>query len=220
MEFTLGLFDDLPSAPGATRAIGDEAFVLEGFALPYIAALLPLLDGIKQAAPIRHMVTPGGFTMSVGLTNCGTLGWVSDRTGYRYSHLDPLSGQPWPAMPPMMLELARKAAAEAGFGEFAPDACLINHYAPGARMSLHQDRDEVHMGAPIVSVSLGLPATFLFGGFERSDPTQRISLVHGDVVVWGGADRLRFHGVLPLKPAAHSLLGPWRINCTFRQAGR
>ncbi|WP_409373262.1 DNA oxidative demethylase AlkB [Pseudomonas baltica] len=219
VQYTLGLFDDLPGAPGGVRAIGGQAFVLEGFALPYIAALLPLLDSIKRRAQIRHMVTPGGFTMSVGLTNCGSLGWVSDRQGYRYSAVDPLSGEPWPALPPLMLELAREAAQKAGFEHFDPDACLINHYAPGARMSLHQDRDEKQLGEPIVSVSLGLPATFLFGGFERSDRTQRVPLVHGDVVVWGGADRLRFHGVLPIKPAEHSLLGPWRINCTFRKAG-
>lgn len=226
MHYTLGLFDELDATPAAlgarvtTRAIGEQALVLEGFALPYVADLLVLLDAIKQQAPVRHMVTPGGFTMSVGLTNCGTLGWVSDRRGYRYAPLDPLSGQPWPALPAPMLELAQRAAAAAGFTDFHPDACLINHYAPGARMSLHQDRDEQRLGEPIVSVSLGIPATFLFGGFERSDRTQRVSLLHGDVVVWGGADRLRFHGVLPLKPAEHVLLGPWRINCTFRKAGR
>lgn len=220
MQYTLGLFDDLPSAPGGTRAIGGEAFVLEGFALPFVAELLPLLDSIRARAQTRHMMTPGGFTMSVGTTSCGAWGWVSDRSGYRYSPTDPLSGEPWPALPALMHELARRAAEQAGFADFDPDACLINHYAPGARMSLHQDRDELQMGEPIVSVSLGLPATFLFGGFERGDPTQRVPLVHGDVVVWGGADRLRFHGVLPIKPAEHSLLGPWRINCTFRKAGR
>lgn len=220
MQYTLGLFDDVPNAAGGMRAIGEEACVLEGFALPSIAALLPLLDAIEQQAPTRHMITAGGFTMSVATTSCGALGWISDRRGYRYCPVDPLSGQPWPAMPDVMLDLARSAAAQAGFVDFEPDSCLINHYAPGTRMALHQDRDELQLAEPIVSVSLGLPATFLFGGFERSDPTHRIALVHGDVVVWGGVDRLRFHGVLPLKAAEHSQLGPWRINCTFRKAGR
>lgn len=219
MQYTFGLFDDVPATPGAVRAIGSHAFVLEGYALPYVNDLLPLLDAICRQAPVRHMITPGGFTMSVGLTNCGALGWTSDRYGYRYTAIDPLSGQPWPVLPALLRELAHDAAASAGFANFHADACLINHYAPGTRLSLHQDRDEAQLAEPIVSVSLGIPATFLFGGFERSDPTQRISLVHGDVVVWGGADRLRYHGVLPLKPAEHTLLGPWRINCTFRKAG-
>lgn len=219
MQYTLGLFDQLPAQPGETRALGSHAFLLEGFALPRVAELLPLLRAVQAQAPLRHLVTPGGFNMSVATTNCGELGWISDRHGYRYSPVDPLSHQPWPALPLLLQELASEAAAAAGFAEFLPDACLINHYAPGTKMSLHQDRDEAELQAPIVSISLGIPATFLFGGFKRNEPTQRVQLAHGDVVVWGGADRLRFHGVLPLKPAEHPLLGPWRINCTLRQAG-
>jgi len=187
--------------------------------LPWVDALLPALAGIAAAAPPRHMVTPGGFTMSVALTNCGALGWTSDRRGYRYSATDPGSGQPWPAMPEAFARLAREAAMAAGFAGFAPDACLVNRYQPGARLSLHQDRDERDYGAPIVSVSLGMCATFLFGGHARTDPTVKVPLSHGDVVAWGGPDRLRYHGVMPLKDEPHPLLGCQRINLTFRKAG-
>ncbi|NML44643.1 DNA oxidative demethylase AlkB [Ramlibacter sp. G-1-2-2] len=212
----LELFAD---APRRTEMIGAQACVLRGFALDHVDAVLAALDGILQAAPFRHLVTPGGFTMQVALTNCGSLGWTSDRRGYRYTAQDPQSGQPWPAMPHAFLQLARAAAAAAGFEGFAPDACLVNRYAPGARLSLHQDRDERDYGAPIVSVSLGMPATFLFGGLARTDRTAKVPLQHGDVVVWGGEDRLRFHGVSPVKDAPHPLLGSQRINLTFRKAG-
>jgi alkylated DNA repair protein (DNA oxidative demethylase) len=157
--------------------------------------------------------------MSVAMTNCGRLGWVSDRSGYRYDPLDPDSGQPWPAMPPLLRQLALDAAQAAGFPGFAPDACLINRYAPGTRLSLHQDRDEGNYAHPIVSVSLGIPAVFLWGGAQRSDKARRIALMHGDVVVWGGPARLRFHGVLPLPEAHHPMTGSYRINLTFRKAG-
>lgn len=177
------------------------------------------VEQVTAAAPLRHLVTPGGYTMSVAMSNCGALGWVSDRTGYRYTRTDPLSGQPWPPMPDCFARLAGRAAAEAGFHDFRPDACLINRYEPGARLSLHQDRDERDFDAPIVSVSLGLPATFLFGGLARADSAARVPLVHGDVVVWGGVDRLRHHGVLPLADGEHPLLGAQRINFTFRKAG-
>ena len=171
-----------------------------------------------QAAPLRHMATPGGLRMSVAMSNCGQLGWVTDARGYRYVRQDPASSEPWPAMPPGLLQLAQDAAQAAGYPGFLPDACLVNRYLPGARMALHQDKDECDFTAPIVSVSLGLPATFLFGGNARSDKAVRIALVHGDVVVWGGADRLRFHGVAPLKDGEHALLGSQRINLTFRKA--
>lgn len=165
------------------------------------------------------MITPGGFTMSVGLTNCGALGWTTDRRGYRYTRADPMTGKPWPAMPPLLMDLAGAAAEGAGFRGFEPDACLVNRYTPGARLTLHQDKNEKDFDAPIVSVSLGMTATFLFGGLKRADRTRRIALDHGDVVVWGGEDRLRFHGVLPLKGDAHALLGHERLNLTFRKAG-
>ncbi|WP_233203319.1 DNA oxidative demethylase AlkB [Chitinimonas sp. BJB300] len=200
-----------PIAPGAV--------VLHGFALPEENALLADITPLLAAAPFRQLVTPGGYVMSVAMSNCGQLGWVSDLKGYRYAALDPQTNQPWPAMPPIFLQLARRAAAVAGFAGFEPDACLINCYQPGARLSLHQDRNERDFDAPIVSVSLGLPATFLFGGLQRSDRSQRISLQHGDVVVWGGPARLRYHGVLALKPGNHPLLGAQRINLTFRKAG-
>lgn len=198
--------------------LGDGAVLLGGFAQPMEAALLRALAAVADAAPFRHMVTPGGHRMSVAMTNCGTVGWVTDRTGYRYDRTDPESGLPWPEMSGVFVDLAAAAAARAGFAGFAPDACLINCYEPGARLSLHQDKDERRLDAPIVSISLGLPATFLFGGPRRSDPTRRVALRHGDVAVWGGPARLAFHGVAPLAEGEHPVLGRQRINLTFRRA--
>ena len=214
----LELFE--PDAIGPARVeLGPAATLLRGWALPRVDALLPALDAVLAAAPLRHMETPGGFRMSAALSNCGMLGWTSDRHGYRYTRLDPQTGQPWPAMPAPFLRLAQDAAEAAGFAGFRPDACLVNRYAPGARMSLHQDKNERDFSAPIVSVSLGIAAVFLFGGSRRGDSARRVPLQHGDVVVWGGPDRLRYHGVLPLKDATHPRLGAARINLTFRQAG-
>ena len=203
-----------PLVPGTAASV-----LLRGFALPYVSEMLPALEAIVRAAPLRHMRTPGGLPMSVAMSSCGALGWVTDSRGYRYAPSDPASGQPWPPMPAAFLRLAQEAALAAGYADFVPDACLVNSYVPGARMALHQDRDERDFAAPIVSVSLGLPATFLFGGHARADKAARIALLHGDVVVWGGVDRLRFHGVAPLKAGAHALLGAQRINLTFRKAG-
>jgi alkylated DNA repair protein (DNA oxidative demethylase) len=194
------------------------AWLLRGFALGKVTAVLSAIETITAAAPFRHLVTPGGFRMSVAMTNCGRLGWVSDRRGYRYDARDPLSGRPWPPMPPVFLELARDAAQAAGFSDFEPDACLVNQYTPGARLTLHQDRDESDLSAPIVSVSLGLPATFLFGGNARTDKQRRVPLQHGDVVVWGGPARLYHHGVLAVKDGHHESLGSRRLNLTFRRA--
>ncbi|MEQ6348969.1 DNA oxidative demethylase AlkB [Ralstonia pseudosolanacearum] len=216
---TRDLFADHAPADDRRIALGEAAVVLRGFALAEAPALLAAIDDIARQAPFRHVVTPGGFEMSVALTNCGALGWTSDRRGYRYAARDPQTGQPWPPLPDCFLRLARDAAAAAGFPGFTPDACLINRYVPGARLSLHQDKDEQDYGAPIVSVSLGMPAMFLWGGHRRTDKTLRVPLFHGDVVVWGGPDRLRYHGVLPLKEAAHPLLGAQRINLTLRRAG-
>jgi DNA oxidative demethylase len=218
---TLDLFSDAPDAglPRGKEAIGPGAFVLRGFALPFVEELLPALREVEQRAAFRHLVIPGGLTMSVAMTNCGHLGWISDRRGYRYGALDPETGQPWPPMPLVFERLAQASAAETGFEGFRPDACLVNRYEPGTRLSLHQDKDERDYSAPIVSVSLGMPATFLFGGLARGDKAARIPLVHGDVVVWGGPDRLRYHGVLPLEDRPHALLGSRRINLTFRKAG-
>lgn len=192
--------------------------LLRGFARPFEVELISDIGGIVEQAPFRHMMTPGGHQMSVAMTNCGSAGWVTDRVGYRYDGVDPESRKPWPAMPPSLHALAAQAAAEAGFAGFLPDACLINRYQPGARMSLHQDRNEQDFGAPIVSVSLGLPAIFLFGGLQRSDKPRRFRLEHGDVVVWGGPARLAFHGVAPLADGEHAVLGRQRINLTFRKA--
>jgi DNA oxidative demethylase len=193
--------------------------LLRGLAFRDETTLLDDLKFIIAQTPLRHMVTPGGFIMSVAMTNCGKLGWISDRKGYRYDALDPSTGKPWQAMPASFLTLASQAANEAGFANFVPDACLINQYKPAARMTLHQDKNEQDFSQPIVSVSLGVPAIFLFGGFERSDKPMKILLKHGDVVVWGGASRHRFHGIQPVKYSYHPAFGDCRINLTFRQAG-
>ena len=208
---------DLFAGQTQRTPLGAQACVLHGFALPVAEALLAGIDAIAAAAPFRHLATPGGHVMQVAMTNCGTFGWCSDRRGYRYERCDPTTGQPWPPLPEAFLRLARDAAAEAGFTDYVPDACLVNRYAPGARLSLHQDRDEDDRVAPIVSVSLGLPATFLFGGYARGDRTVRVPLAHGDVVVWGGVDRMRFHGVLPVPPGRDPRTGEARLNLTFRK---
>jgi len=215
---TADLFDNVRDVLPSREEIADGAVLLRGFARAIEHDLLRALDEITAQAPFRHMSTPGGFEMSVAMTNCGTCGWITDRSGYRYGADDPVSGKAWPAMPVVFRELAGQAAAQGGFAGFVPDACLINRYEPGARMSLHQDRDETDFSAPIVSVSLGLPAIFLFGGLKRSDKPARYRLEHGDVVVWGGPSRLFFHGVAPLANAEHALLGRKRINLTFRKA--
>ncbi len=213
---------DLFESSGDTKVphepLGDGAVLLRGFATARSATLVAAIDSIAVAAPFRRMITPGGFEMSVAMTNCGTAGWVTDRKGYRYATHDPDSGKPWPRLPQEFLDLAEAAATEAGFPGFLPDACLINRYEPGARLSLHQDRDEADYGHPIVSVSLGLPATFQFGGLKRSDPVKKVALQHGDVVVWGGASRLFHHGVLTLKDGEHPLTGRRRFNITMRKA--
>ena len=215
---TADLFAGVPDVRPPQESIADGAALLRGFARSFEADLVAALRDIEAQAPFRHMATPGGHQMSVAMTNCGSFGWVTDRTGYRYDPNDPDTGTPWPPMPASFRVLAGQAAAEAGFDGFAPEVCLINRYVPGARMSLHQDRDELDLGAPIVSVSLGLPATFLFGGLKRSDKTRRFRLEHGDVVVWGGPARLIFHGVAPLADGEHVLMGRQRINLTFRKA--
>jgi alkylated DNA repair protein (DNA oxidative demethylase) len=214
----LDLFDDVPDALPAREAMAEGAMLLRGFAGPFESDLIAALRDIMQQAPLRRMFTPGGHQMSVAMTNCGSLGWVADRTGYRYDAVDPNSGIPWPSMPKPFGALAEQAADQAGFSRFSPDACLINRYEPGARMSLHQDKDELDLGAPIVSVSLGLPASFMFGGLNRSDKVRRFRLAHGDVAVWGGPARLLFHGIAPLEDGEHAVMGRQRINLTFRKA--
>lgn len=216
---TADLFAAISAPAPRDEVLCEGAVVLRGFALAGEAPLLQAVAAIAAQASFRHLVTPGGLRMSVAMTNAGSLGWVSDRRGYRYDPIDPDSGRPWPPMPPAFLQLADAAAAHAGFAGFVPDACLVNRYEAGTRLSLHQDRDERDLGEPIVSVSLGIPAVFLFGGLQRCDRAQRVPLAHGDVVVWGGPARLRYHGVLPLKPNHHESLGNVRINLTFRRAG-
>jgi alkylated DNA repair protein (DNA oxidative demethylase) len=209
------LFDAQASGP-SVEPLEEGAVLLRGFAAQ-APMLLEEVARIAQAAAFRHLVTPGGHTMSVAMTNCGRVGWVSDRSGYRYDRNDPDTGLPWPAMPAAFVELAVKAAEQAGFAQYDPDACLINRYVPGAKLSLHRDRDEKDPWAPIVSVSLGLPAVFLWGGRRRADPVRRLLLESGDVVVWGGPARFVYHGVNPLKDGIHPLTGSERINLTFRK---
>jgi DNA oxidative demethylase len=212
------LFEGVIDVRPAQESMAEGAVLLRGFARSVEADLIAALRDTVEQAPFRHMLTPGGHQMSVAMTNCGSLGWVTDRSGYRYDRADPESGRPWPAMPASFRKLAEQAADRAGFRGFSPDACLINRYQPGARMSLHQDKDEDDFGAPIVSVSLGLPAIFLFGGLKRSDKSRRFRLEHGDTAVWGGPVRLAFHGVAPLADGEHALIGRKRINLTFRKA--
>ena len=212
----MDLFDDLP-ADAALTQMAPGAVWLHGFARDEAGTLLQAIESVLQQAPLRHWQTPGGYTMSVAMSNCGPLGWVSGPSGYRYAGCDPVSGQPWPAMPACLMDLARRGAAHAGYPHFEPDACLINLYAPGAKLSLHQDKDEQDLSAPIVSLSLGLPAVFTFGTSNRADRPQRWRLVHGDGVVWGGPSRLAFHGVNALADGDHALLGRRRLNLTFRR---
>jgi len=206
----------LPAEPVVQLAEG--ATLLRGFAEPETRGLMSALHQVVATAPFRHMVTPGGHRMSVEITNCGRVGWVTDSGGYRYDPLDPLSGRPWLPMPTVFRSLAVRAASARGFDGFEPDACLINRYEPGARLTLHQDRNERDFSQPIVSVSLGLSAVFLFGGSHRNHRPRRIRLESGDVVVWGGPARLAFHGVEPLEDGDDPLTGRCRINLTFRKA--
>lgn len=209
------LFDG--DSPPSSERLEEGAAFLRGFAAADAPALVDEVERIAQTAPFRHLVVPGGHTMSVAMTNCGRVGWVSDRTGYRYDRMDPDTGAPWPAMPDLFLDLAVRAAAEAGFTGYDPDACLINRYIKGAKLGLHQDRDEKDPWAPIVSVSIGLPAVFLWGGKRRSDPVRRLRVENGDVAVWGGPARFVYHGVAPVKDGTHPLTGAARINLTFRK---
>jgi len=214
---TADLFETVGDARPPRETIAAGAVLLRGFAATFDDELIPALREIVKQSPFRHLITPGGHRMSVAMTNCGSAGWVSDPSGYRYDAIDPDSAKPWPAMPPVLRRLAADAAADAGFNGFAPEACLINRYVPGAKLSLHQDKDELDFAAPIVSVSLGLPAIFLFGGLKRSDTPRRYRLEHGDVAVWGGSSRLFYHGVAPLADGEHNVLGRQRINLTFRK---
>jgi alkylated DNA repair protein (DNA oxidative demethylase) len=213
------LFELGSPAPLSKDILGAGTAFLAGFALDTQDELLLSLKCIAERSPFRNMVTPGGYRMSVAMTNCGPLGWVTDRSGYRYDAIDPEMNRPWPMMPLPFRKLAVAAGEEAGFSNFVPDACLINRYEPGARLSLHQDKNEHDLTQPVVSVSLGLPATFLFGGLERAERTQRIQIVHGDVIVWGGPARLRYHGIVPLPDGEHLRTGRVRYNLTFRKAG-
>ncbi len=213
------LFDFINNGETWVESISDDAVVLRQFLSNRSAELSATIKDIEQQAPFRHMKTAGGFTMSAAITGCGDYGWISDRRGYRYSKVDPITEQPWPEMPKLLFDIGQQCALEAGYKDFKPDACLINRYAPKSKMSLHQDKDEKDFTAPIVSVSLGVPATFLFGGAQRSDKTIKVPVSHGDVVVWGGESRLFFHGVSPIKPSYHPFWGDNRINITFRTAG-
>lgn len=214
----LDLFSAEDTAPPTPFEIAPGSWALPGFAAKQADALWAGIQKVTQTHTLRHLVTPSGLRMSVAMSNCGDLGWVSDAAGYRYQSTDPLTLSPWPAMPKGFQEMAMSAAERASYPKFEPDACLINRYAPGARMTLHQDKNERDYSAPIVSVSLGLPAVFELGGLERGDKVQRLNLQHGDVLVWGGPARLRFHGVCAVAPGQHPLTGAYRFNLTFRKA--
>jgi alkylated DNA repair protein (DNA oxidative demethylase) len=209
---------DLFEATRATEKLDEGAYLFPAFCLLEAAILHQTALAIAAKNPFRNLITPGGHTMSVAMTNCGAAGWVSDRRGYRYATIDPLTNTPWQPMPPAFAALAARAAAAAGFENFTPDVCLINRYDPGTKLHLHIDRDEHDYAHPIVSASLGLPAIFMWGGPARTDKPRRYVLYHGDVVVWGGASRRHYHGVSPLKPGIHTLTGTSRINLTFRKA--
>jgi len=202
--------DSVEIAPGAMlfRAAAESS----------AEVLLREIENVIAVSPLRRVTTPMGKSMSVEMTNCGRAGWVSDRSGYRYEALDPLSGKPWSPMPGMFSELATRTALLAGYQHFVPDVCLINRYSVGSKMGLHQDRDEQDFSQPIVSVSLGLPITFKFGGLRRTDTTRSVVLHHGDVVVFGGEARLAYHGVGTLRRGSHPLTGAYRFNLTFRAA--
>jgi DNA oxidative demethylase len=215
---TGNLFSSEPGGYSEVVPLAEGAVLLRGIAAEDAEALVKSVEQVASVAPFRHMVTPGGYRMSVAMTNCGRVGWVSDESGYRYDSVDPTTGRAWPPMPASFLTVARRAAAKAGFEGFDPDACLINRYEPGARLTLHQDKDERDFEAPIVSVSLGLPATFLFGGMRRKDRPHRLRLENGDIAVWGGPARRAYHGIAPLAQGDHPLTGRYRINLTFRKA--
>lgn len=213
----MDLFQDIQPKK---QSFAKDAYLLRGFVLGASEhLLLSDLQAVIKAAPLRNMMTKMGYSMSAAMSNCGTLGWVSDKSGYRYDAHNPEMGKPWPAMPNSFLQLAQNAAAECGFADFVPDACLINQYKIGASMGLHQDKDEQDFTQPIVSVSLGIDAVFLFGGIKRNDKTIKIPLQHGDVVVWGDTARLNYHAIMPLKANNHAATGAYRYNLTFRKAG-
>ncbi len=214
---TRNLFED---EVGETKPekIGEGAILLRGFALREAAEIQAELKKVAAKAKPRKMQTPGGHYMSVAMTNCGEAGWTTDRKGYQYAKVDPETGRLWPEIPEVMMRLAARAAETAGYPDFEPDSCLINYYEPASKMGLHQDKNEEDYSQPIVSVSLGISATFLFGGLKRTDPTRKIKLEHGDVVVWGGRSRMVYHGIAPLKAGEHPETGALRINLTFRKA--
>jgi alkylated DNA repair protein (DNA oxidative demethylase) len=220
MELSLqsDLFEDLPRGNAEVVGLGDGAALMPGLALSREAGMLHEIRRIAAASPFRRMVTPGGHMMSVAMTNCGEVGWVTDRRGYRYEPQDPVTGGAWPRMPDMFADFAKDAAAKLGFANFRPDCCLVNRYQPDAKMSLHRDTDEADAFQPIVSVSLGVPAVFLWGGLARAERPRRIGLASGDVVAWGGPARFVYHGIAPLAHGHHDLTGTLRFNLTFRTA--
>ena len=214
----MDLFDDLPlPTEDLHTAIGPGAVLMRGLGRAADAEMLQAVESIIAQAPLQQPHTPGGYTMSIQTTRCGSVGWLSEPGGYRYSTINPRTGQPWPAIPECLMDFAIDAATQAGYPDFVPDSCMINQYLPGNKLGLHQDRDERDLRAPVVSLSLGLPAIFLFGGLQRTGKTQRYRLAHGDVVVWGGPSRLAFHGILPLAHGDHALVGQRRLNVTFRR---
>ncbi|THJ30850.1 DNA oxidative demethylase AlkB [Lampropedia aestuarii] len=216
MTASFDLFADSPEEQRV--ALGPQAVVLRQKASPLAAELVARIEDVLQHSPLYQMATPGGKPLSVRTTSCGTHGWSSDPTGYSYVRHHPLTDQAWPEIPAAWSALATEAAQEAGFAQFAPDTCLINQYGLDSKMALHQDRSEQDLRQPVVSISLGMSALFLWGGMQRSDKPAHVLLHHGDMVVWGGVDRLRFHGIKHLTGAPHPQLGAMRYNLTLRRA--
>ncbi len=207
-----------PDFDALSIQISPDAVLFKAALKPVASSLLEEIRTISGANPFRQRKTPGGQLMSAAMTNCGAWGWVTDADGYRYSDIEPETGRTWLPIPAVWIQWVNLFCQRAGLGTFNPDACLINRYAPGAGMGLHQDKDEKDLAIPIVSFSLGAPVLFRWGGLNRQEPVSEFLLEHGDVLVWGGADRMRFHGVKKLRRYQHPLTGHYRYNLTFRQS--
>lgn len=204
--------------PQTTVLLAEGAMVLRRFATPVVVALMEGVEAVVAQSPLRRLIVPNGRPMRIEMTNCGLVGWVNIDGRYRYSRVDPLTGRSWPGMPATFRRIAGAAASAAGYPDFQPAVCIINRYAVGADLQMHQDRDDTQDRQPVVSVSLGLPAIFHFGGQGRGEKPLTIPLDDGDVVVWGGASRMHRHGVAPVAPGVHPRTGAYRYNLTFRTA--
>jgi len=208
----MNLFSQLVAEP-THEEIFPGAVLMRSLALPQDNEFFTAAEAIIAARPLHHTTTPSGLPMGVMVTDCGD----SRAFANRWDTANPERMRLWPPMPPLLRDFAIRCAVRSGFPQFRPDACHINRYQAGTKLGLHQDRHECDWTQPIVSLSFGLECIFLLGGLQRTDKPRRILLEHGDVIVWGGPSRMRFHGVQPLKPGHHPLTGPYRYNLTFRK---